>query len=112
MRESRYNQIDTNFMEFAENRGASFSMQFAQIWLWNLKFLYRTRSSFYGLVFSTAFATFLNISIYWNIGYMPDLLDILNHDHPNDPDAGLKESYKIFRRYIEDITGFAFLFSN
>ena len=73
-RESKYNELDTNFMEFAENRGSGPIKQFIQVYIRNLKFLYRNKSAAIGLLFSCVFSALLNISVYWNIGQFPDLL--------------------------------------
>lgn len=105
MRASRYQTIDTNFMDFAENRGASFSRQVEQIYIRNLKFLLRHRSAIIGLVVSNIFSALLNISVYWNIGYFPDLAGIY-FDH------GAEEAQARYARFVLDLTGIAFLFSN
>lgn len=76
MREKRYQHIDTNFMEFADNRGASFFTQFIMIYKRNMSFLLRNKTAIYGLIVSNIFTALLNISVYWNVAMFPDLISI------------------------------------
>ena len=42
-REEKYNALDTNFQEFAENRASGQIQQFIQVYIRNVKFLLRNK---------------------------------------------------------------------
>ena len=73
MRMDRYNDIDTNFQDFAENRGASFPKQVKEIYLRNWAFLTRNRNFLFGIFVQSFFISFLMDSIWWKLGDFPDL---------------------------------------
>lgn len=75
MREQRYMEIDTNFMEFAENRGGSFIVQLTEIYKRNVTFLIRNKSAVWGLIISNCSTALLNISVYWHVAQFPDLIE-------------------------------------
>lgn len=97
-------------MEFAENRGSGPFKQFKEVYIRNVKFLYRNKSAFIGLIISNVFSALLNISVYWNIGQFPDLEKILIDGGFDE--WSTQEAQRKYRRYLTDITGLAFLFAN
>lgn len=84
MREQRYLDIDTNFLEFAENRGASFFVQFVEIYKRNCTFLIRNQSAIWGLIVSNIFTALLNISVYWHVAQFPDMVAEFVWHKPED----------------------------
>lgn len=71
MRQERYSEIDTNFMDFAENRKAGFCRQFCMIFDRNLKFLVRNPRTLAAVVFNALFISILILLVFQGTGNFP-----------------------------------------
>lgn len=105
MRENRYHDIDTNFQDFAENRGVGVFKQNYEIFVRNWYFLMRNKRALGGVVFNSVFFSLMILALFWNIGVFPDLIGIAIKD-------GEKKAQSDFQTYIMNIRGLAFMLSN
>jgi hypothetical protein len=71
-RQERYTALDTNFKDFAENRGARWCMQFNEVFKRNLQFLGRNKNAISAVFFNSTFISLLILSLYWKIGIWPE----------------------------------------
>ena len=105
-REDRYNVIDTNFQDFADKRSSGFMQQFIEIWIRNIKYLFRNKKSLIGVLFNGAFISLILLSIYYKIGVFPDI-----NSYPNTPE-GFKTKENVLNQYFQNLSGLSFILSN
>lgn len=105
MRTSRYSTVDTNFRDFAENRGAGFLRQFKEVFVRNWLFLNRNRRALGGIIFNSFFIALIMLSIYWHVADFPDLVGIA-------ATRGVAKAQSDYATYVMNIRGLAFMLSN
>lgn len=105
MREQRYVDIDTNFKDFAENRGVGFLKQFKEIFVRNWIFLMRNKRALGGIFFNSIFFSLLILALFWHVGTFPDLVAIAVKD-------GAEKAQSEYGTYVMNIRGLAFMLSN
>lgn len=110
LRSGRYSDIDTNFRDFAENRGAGFSRQFKEIFVRNWLFLNRNKRALFGILFNSFFVALMMLSIYYQIGVFPDIIGMVSQE--TDESKALSDAQNTYNRYILNIRGLAFMMSN
>ena len=67
MRQLRYNDIDTNFEVFAQNRNSGFLKQFTEIFMRNLKYLIRNKQSLAAVFFNSFIIALMLLSVFYEI---------------------------------------------
>jgi len=82
-RASRYQAIDTNFQDFAENRNASFFRQFYEIFWRNMIFLVRNKRAMWAIVINSTVVSMFMLGLYYHVGNPPELVAIYNDQGPD-----------------------------
>lgn len=90
-RTERYRQIDTNFMDFAENRKSSACTQFWGVFGRNMQFIVRNKKAFSGIFSNAIMIGIIMVSVFWGVAYPTALIDFYKTNTPDTDPAKLGE---------------------
>ncbi len=108
IRNDRYNEIDTNFQEFAENRNSGFISQFSEIFVRNSKFLFRNKKAFSSIISNAIFIALVMLSVFYHVAVFPPSVQ----EKINSGDAHTEDDMTKYFQYRRNLGGVTLHFSN
>jgi len=116
VRLARFENVTTDFHEFAVARSRSFFVQFKEIFVRNILYLTRNRKAFAAIVFNASAIALMILSVFYKIGDFPDLYHFCETDGQIDYNKVMNgctsKAANAYQVYVTNLTGLAFMISN
>jgi len=107
MRINKYKGVTTNFKDFAENRDASFCLQFNTVFRRNVVFMARNNRFIAGLFGQSVFFALLINCLFWKALKFPDILQIAESE--GDPVKAQEAVANALNSFVLNTRGISFL---